>query len=70
MVLITDEVESTFKEGRFISCSHCGCRNIVKEHTTSDLREVMKARRYKRNKRGALEHSASIKLWTHFLNKL
>lgn len=55
MVLITEEVESTLRKGQFISCSHCGCRKIEKELIINDLREVMKARRYKRNKRGALE---------------
>lgn len=54
-ILITSEVTSSINKGKYISCAHCGCKGLVKEKETDDLREVMKARRYKRNSRGALE---------------
>lgn len=55
IILITSEVDSSINLGRYISCSHCGCKRLTKEKETDDLREVMSARRYKRNSRGALE---------------
>ncbi|MDU4890977.1 MAG: hypothetical protein E6344_18250 [Clostridium sp.] len=48
IVLLTDELESTLREGKYISCSHCGSKRLVKELVTDDLREVTKARSYKR----------------------
>lgn len=54
-VLITEEVQSTLREGKYLSCSHCGSKRLVKELVTDDLREIMKARSYKRNRHGALE---------------
>jgi hypothetical protein len=41
MILLTDEVSATIKEGRYISCSHCGCRKIIKCTSTNDLRKCM-----------------------------
>lgn len=55
IILITSEVDSSIKLGRYISCSHCSCKNLIRDTETDDLREVMQARRYKRNSRGALE---------------
>lgn len=55
IILITSEVGRSIKLGNYISCSHCGCKNLIKEKDTDDLREAMKARIYKRNSRGALE---------------
>lgn len=55
IILITSEVHSSIKLGKYISCSHCGCKNLIREKETDDLREIMKARKYKRNSRGALE---------------
>lgn len=54
-ILITDEVHNTLKQDRYLACSHCGSKNLIKGKVTDDLREIMKARRYKRNKHGALE---------------
>ena len=48
IILITSEVQSTLGLGKYLNCSHCGCRNIKKETITDDLREVMKARSYKK----------------------
>ncbi|MGY5239180.1 hypothetical protein [Clostridium tertium] len=55
VILLTEQLNSTLKVGKYISCSHCGSRNVFKETETDDFREVMKARRYKRNSHGALE---------------
>ncbi|MEG2412582.1 MAG: hypothetical protein RSA29_17105 [Clostridium sp.] len=53
-ILITSEVTSSINSDKYISCSHCGCKKLTKEKETDDLREVMKARKYKRNSRGAI----------------
>lgn len=55
IILITSEVDSAIKLGKYISCSHCGCKNLDRKKDTDNLREIMKARKYKRNSRGALE---------------
>lgn len=54
LILITEELQATVKEGRYISCSHCGSKHIVKEKVVDNLKEVMAERSYKRNSRGAL----------------
>lgn len=48
-------MRSSVNSGKYIGCPYCGGRYIRKEIATDDLREVMKARKYKRNSRGALE---------------
>lgn len=53
MILITDEIEKTKSDGRYLSCAYCGSKRIIKENETNDLRDCMKERRYKRVK-GAL----------------
>ena len=52
-ILFTDEVENTLKNSKYISCSHCGNKNLKHRTTTDDLRTVMNERSYKRHK-GAL----------------
>lgn len=47
-ILITDEVQNTLNQDRYLACSHCGSRKLAKELVTDDLREVTKARSYKR----------------------
>lgn len=47
-ILLSEEVEATKKEGKYISCSHCGSKHIVKEKEYADLIECMKARSYKK----------------------
>lgn len=54
-ILLTSEVERTIAAGKYIACSHCGCRKLHAGGETDDLRECMQERRYKRNKHGALE---------------
>lgn len=48
VILITDEVQTTLKADKYLACSHCGSKRLVKELVTDDLREVAKARSYKR----------------------
>lgn len=48
VILITDEVQTTLKADKYLACSHCGCKKLAKEKVTDDLREVTKARSYKR----------------------
>lgn len=52
-ILINDEVEDTIKQGKYISCSHCGSKRVVKENETSDLRKCMDHSAYKKI-RGAI----------------
>ena len=53
IILITEELEKTLAAGKDISCSHCGCKNLVKEKVTEDLRECMDHASYKKV-RGAI----------------
>lgn len=48
IILLTDEVESTKREGKYLCCSHCGSKYIIREKETDDLRECMGERVYKR----------------------
>lgn len=52
-ILITEQVEDTLKKGGYVSCSHCGCKNVILKSATDDLRDCMDHSAYKR-KRGAL----------------
>lgn len=54
-ILLTEEVERTIAQGKYIGCAHCGCRKLRPGGETDDLRECMQERKYKRNRRGALE---------------
>ncbi|MBU3107153.1 hypothetical protein [Clostridium gasigenes] len=54
-ILLNDEVNKTLNSGKFLSCGHCGCKKFNEEKATDDLRDIMKARKYKRNSHGALE---------------
>ena len=47
-ILVADQVEDTEKKNRYIVCSHCSSKKIVKEKETDDLREIMGNRAYKR----------------------
>lgn len=47
-ILLTEEADKTITAGKYISCSHCGCKRLVELKSTSDLRDIMKARSYKR----------------------
>jgi len=40
-ILITEQVGNTLKQGKYISCSHCGCKSLKKENITDDLRKCM-----------------------------
>ncbi|MGG7177216.1 hypothetical protein ACQPU1_06485 [Clostridium paraputrificum] len=54
-ILLTEEASKTIATGKYISCSHCGCKNLIKENSTSDLRDIMKARSYKRRNGAIIE---------------
>lgn len=47
-ILLTDEVEITLRQGRYISCSHCGCKKLKKIKETDNLKECMESRSYRR----------------------
>ena len=47
-ILITEEIEETLKEGRYITCAHCGNKKVVKEKVTDNLKDIMKESSYKR----------------------
>jgi DNA-directed RNA polymerase subunit RPC12/RpoP len=49
IILITEEVESTIKAGKYISCSHCGSKYLKDGAVIDDLRKVMNERSYKRH---------------------
>lgn len=53
-ILLTDEVLESTMKNRYLSCAHCGCKKLLVHKSTDDLREVMRSRRYKRNKHGAI----------------
>lgn len=53
-ITLKDEAAATVKEGGYIACYSCGCKKLILHKCTDDLRECMKARRYKRNSRGAI----------------
>lgn len=46
-ILLSDDVEQVVN-GRYIACPYCNSKKIGKEKTTSDLRECMKERSYKK----------------------
>ncbi|NRT70023.1 hypothetical protein [Clostridium beijerinckii] len=50
VILITDEVVDTIRKSKYISCSHCGSKEIVKDTSVSDLRRCMEHSAYKRVK--------------------
>ncbi|WP_394870548.1 hypothetical protein [Clostridium butyricum] len=47
-ILITEQVEDTLKKGGYVSCSHCGCKNVTPIGATDDLRKCMDHAAYKR----------------------
>ncbi len=57
-VLISEEVEDTIKRGKYLSCSHCGSRNIKEQKSTNNLKECMDHATYKR-KNGAIRQVRS-----------
>ncbi|CUO14815.1 hypothetical protein [Clostridium paraputrificum] len=52
--MLNEEVQRTLKSNRYIACAHCGCKKFILEDESADLREIMKARKYKRNSHGAI----------------
>lgn len=54
-ILITSEMVSAINQGKYVACPYCGNKNVKVQSSSDDLRDVMKARSYKRNRHGALE---------------
>lgn len=52
-LLLTAEVEDTHRFGHYISCSHCGSKNIKKQNETDNFKDCMGHAAYKR-KNGAI----------------
>lgn len=52
-VLLSEEVTDTLKKGGYISCSHCGTKNVEELKSTDNLKECMDHAAYKR-KKGAI----------------
>lgn len=52
-ILLTDEFENTIKSNKYLSCAHCGCRDLRKEKETDNAKDCMNSAHYKRVK-GAL----------------
>lgn len=55
VILLTEEMKRTIAIGKYIACPHCGCKKLTEINQTDDLRECMKARKYKRNSNGAIQ---------------
>lgn len=45
---MTEEVSSTKRAGKYISCSHCGSKNLKKEKATDNFKECMDHSAYKK----------------------
>jgi len=40
-ILITEEVSATLRDGKYLSCSHCGSKKIKEGKATDSLKECM-----------------------------
>ncbi|NFL34459.1 hypothetical protein JW813_11305 [Clostridium botulinum] len=47
-ILLSEEVSSTLKDGHYISCSHCGSKNLINKKSTDDFRECIGHAAYKK----------------------
>lgn len=47
-LLLTAEVEDTRRVGNYISCSHCGSKNIKKQNETDNFKDCMDHAAYKK----------------------
>lgn len=50
VILIADEVGDAIRKSKYISCSHCGSKEIAKDISVNDLRRCMEHSAYKRVK--------------------
>ncbi|MBB6625247.1 hypothetical protein H7E67_17670 [Clostridium gasigenes] len=53
-VVLTEELEEHKRNGKYICCPYCSSRRLDKESKSDSLKELMKARSYKR-KNGAIQ---------------
>lgn len=47
-ILITEQVRSTLRAGKYISCSHCGSKKLKEEKSTDNFKECMDHVAYKK----------------------
>lgn len=48
IILITEELKRTLASGKYVSCSHWGCKRLRKDRTTDIFKECMNHSAYKR----------------------
>lgn len=53
IILINDDLLSALKENKYLSCPYCSSRKIKIEDEADSLKDIMKARSYRRV-RGAI----------------
>ena len=53
-ILITEEINSTLKDKKYISCSHCGSKHIVKESATDNLKDLISEGHVYKRRHGTL----------------
>lgn len=49
IILLTEQVNNTLNYGKYLSCSHCGCKKLKRIKEADNLKECMQARAYKRS---------------------
>lgn len=54
-VCLVDEADDTKRHGKELRCIHCGCSDMPELDKYAGLCECMGARKYKRNRHGAIE---------------
>lgn len=47
-ILLSEEVENTKRNGNYISCSHCGSKNLKEQQATDNFKQCMDHSSYKR----------------------
>lgn len=47
-ILLTQEMVSAINQGKYVACPYCNNKRVKIQQSTDDLREVTKARSYKR----------------------
>lgn len=49
-VILTAEAGDTLRQGKYLSCPHCGSRNIIKTNSTDNFKECMSHTAYKKER--------------------
>lgn len=50
IILLTEQVEDSIKNGKYLSCSHCGSKRLFEENKANDLRKCMDHNAWKKVK--------------------